>query len=330
MKVLRPEETAAFFTELTAHYEVRLPVQLPDGTRTMGTLDDGPLALLGGSLPGKPTAAFFPQHETIFTTAAGSVHEQPAPLRPLFVAGFTPRDLACLSFIDRFFAEGWRDDRYFRLRQTAVIIGVSGYCGPNGALLPLAGGDCDLELAWDGSQWLVISYSEAGNVIAEKISGEDAEESLERLKKASEALPDESGSVIRCASELLRAEQVPDSFWNGISDRCIACSGCNLACPTCTCFGVQDWRYSQKVERSRMWDSCQFEGFMREASGHNPLGTEALRTRRRVHHKLAADPERWGEISCFVCGRCDAVCPTGIGIIAVAREMVERYGGENV
>ena len=58
------------------------------------------------------------------------------------------------------------------------------------------------------------------------------------------------------------------------------------------------------------------------------FGTEALRTRRRIHHKLAADPERWGEISCFRCGRCDAVCPTGIGIFAVAREMVARYGGE--
>ncbi|MRR39590.1 hypothetical protein EG829_34055, partial [bacterium] len=87
-----------------------------------------------------------------------------------------------------------------------------------------------------------------------------------------------------------------------------------------------DWRYAERVERSRMWDSCQLDGFMREASGHNPLGTEALRTRRRIHHKLAADPERWGEISCFLCGRCDAVCPTGIGIFAVARELVARYG----
>jgi formate hydrogenlyase subunit 6/NADH:ubiquinone oxidoreductase subunit I len=122
---------------------------------------------------------------------------------------------------------------------------------------------------------------------------------------------------------------VPDEFWAEIGDRCIACTGCNLACPSCTCFGVQDWRYTKQVERSRMWDSCQLDGFMREASGHNPLGTEALRTRRRIHHKLAADPERWGEISCFVCGRCDAVCPTGIGIFAVAREMVARYGGND-
>ena len=136
---------------------------------------------------------------------------------------------------------------------------------------------------------------------------------------------DESDTIIRQASELLRTDRVPDSFWEEIGDRCIACTGCNLVCPTCTCFGVQDWRYRDVVELSRMWDSCQLAGFMREASGHNPLGSEALRSRRRIHHKLAADPERWGEISCFLCGRCDAVCPTGIGIVAVSREIVERF-----
>ena len=64
---------------------------------------------------------------------------------------------------------------------------------------------------------------------------------------------------------------------------------------------------------------------MREASGHNPMGQERLRTHRRIHHKLAADVKRWGHITCYLCGRCDRVCPTGIGIVAVCREMVEEF-----
>jgi len=327
MKVLTPEKIPSFFADLAAIYELRLPVQLPDGTRTIGTLGDGPISLHGGAVPGKPTAAFFPQHGTIFTSTGSTVYEQPTPARSLLVAGFTPCDLACLHFVDRFFADGLSDDIYFRLRKDALIVGVSGYCGQNGSLLPLAGGYCDLELSWDGCHWLVIAYSETGRIISEKIPDCTSEESLLRLKQASVALPDNNGSILRRASELLRAEMVPDTFWAGIGDRCIACGSCNLACPTCTCFGVQDWRYPQKIERSRMWDSCQFDGFMREAGGHNPMGSEALRTRRRIHHKLAADPERWGEISCFDCGRCDSACPTGIGIIAVAREIVANYGG---
>ena len=30
--------------------------------------------------------------------------------------------------------------------------------------------------------------------------------------------------------------------------------------------------------------------------------------------------------SCYLCGRCDRVCPTGIGIKAVCREMLDQYG----
>lgn len=119
---------------------------------------------------------------------------------------------------------------------------------------------------------------------------------------------------------------MPDAFWVEIADRCIACTACNLVCPTCTCFEVLDRQTDGRVQRHRMWDSCQLEGFMREASGHNPLGTEMARTRRRIHHKLAADVDRWGHITCYLCGRCDDICPTGIGIKAVAKEIAARFG----
>jgi formate hydrogenlyase subunit 6/NADH:ubiquinone oxidoreductase subunit I len=299
---------------------------LPDGTRTIGTLADGPIALMGGTVHAKPTAAFFPHQGPVFSAVDGVVLPASMIEPRLMVVGLTGRDLDCLHFIDRFFADGWRDDIYFRRRLHAVIAAVSGYCGPGAALLPLIGGGCDLEFAWDGSCWLVIAYSQIGRDIAAGVTDCVSHEALERLQEASRTHSDDSDGLLQRASALLRANKVPDSFWSEIGDRCIACTGCNLACPTCTCFGIQDWRYGNMVERSRMWDSCQLDGFMREASGHNPLGSEALRTRRRIHHKLAADPERWGEISCFACGRCDVICPTGIGILAVAREMVARFG----
>jgi sulfhydrogenase subunit beta (sulfur reductase) len=326
MKILNPDLLKGFLATLAEKWELRLPIMLPDGTRIIGSPDDGPLSLHDGAVPGKPTAAFFPQQTEIFSTANGLLQEPPIPDRPLFVLGFTPRDLACLRFIDRFFSEGWCDDIYFRQRQGAVVAGLSGYCGPDGTVLPPACRDCDLEFFWDGSRWLVLPYSEAGMEIVAELPDSTPPEAVELFRQASSTSPDDNEQLIMRASELLRADRVPDSFWAEVGDRCIACTGCNLACPTCTCFGVQDWRSAGQVERSRMWDSCQLDGFMREASGHNPLGSEALRTRRRIHHKLAADPEKWGEISCFLCGRCDAVCPTGIGIVAVARDLVARFG----
>ncbi len=326
MKSLTPLQLEHFLAHLAERYELRVPILLPDGTRTIGSPDDGPLALLGGAVPGKPTAAFFPQQETIFTAIHGRLSQAPPPPKPLFILGFTATDLECLRFIDRFFADGIRDDLYFRLRQGAVVAGISGYCGAKGTLLPPAAGNCDLELFLAGDTWLVIPYSGTGTELAKELPNAATPEEAELFKCSIPTVPDGGETLLQAASALLCADRVPDSFWEELGERCIACTGCNLACPTCTCFGVQDWRSSTGVERSRTWDSCQLDGFMREASGHNPLGSEALRSRRRIHHKLAADPRKWGEISCFRCGRCDAACPTGIGMMAVAADLVARFG----
>lgn len=325
MKFIPASHVEAFFQDLEEQFRLLVPVRLLDGTRSLGTLADGPLALMGGPLPAKPTSAFFPQSETVLSAHAVADRDS----RQLLVAGFTARDLASLAFIDRFFADAPADDLYLHSRQEALVLGISGYCGPGGVVLPVAGGMCDLELVHDGADWLAVAYSDAG---ARLVSGQGEASPrqaalLEEIRHAGEESMAVADKTIRQAAAIVQANGVPDEFWQEIGDRCIACTGCNLVCPTCTCFGVQDWRYAAGVERSRMWDSCQLAGFMREASGHNPLANEAQRTRRRIHHKLAADVQRWGEVSCFVCGRCDATCPTGIGIQAVAREIVARYGG---
>lgn len=326
MKLIAPENLSSFFSILAYSHEIRLPILLPDGGRSLGRIADGPLAMHGGALPAKPTSFFFPHEELVFTARdSGAVLPQ-RPDKPLLIAGFTPRDLLCLRFIDRFFAAGWRDDLYFRLRRDAVIAGVSGYCGKDGALIRPSTGECDLEFVYNGSDWLLLSFSETGRNMAELIADDAPADAMHGISRAVAEMPEEEEELIGKAAAILQTESIPDSFWEAIGDRCIQCSGCNLVCPTCTCFGVRDWRFSDRVERSRIWDSCQLGGFMKEASGHNPLGTEALRTRRRIHHKLAADPERWGEISCFLCGRCDKVCPTGIGIFSVAREIIAQFG----
>ena len=327
MKFLHPGNLQAFFQSLTTEFDVKVPVLTPEGERVFGTPGEGPPVLSGGALTAKPTSVFFPQEEELFAT--GREVSKPAE-KPLLVAGFTPRDLLCLRFIDRFFSDGFRDDIYFRRREGAVVAAVSGYSGTDGGFVRLSGGEGDLEFVFDGSVWIVVPYSGAGQRLAALIHDEAPDSSLAPLLEKSAEGDNEDVAIINAASGLLMSDMVPDSFWERVAESCIQCTGCNLVCPTCTCFGVRDWRYGDRVERSRMWDSCQLEGFMREASGHNPLGTEALRTRRRIHHKLAADRTKWGEISCFLCGRCDAACPTGIGIVSVSRMIVASFGDRAV
>jgi sulfhydrogenase subunit beta (sulfur reductase) len=329
MKAVTSEQFQDFLQGLAAQYDVRVPIALADGTRTLGGLGEGPLALRGGAIPGKPTSIFFPQFETELTYRQGEIQIQQPPAKPLLAVGFTAQDLDCLEFIDCFFSENFRDDVYFNKRDGAVVVGLSGRCGPDGEFLKIAGGKCDFELVCDGQRFLVVPYTATGKRLCQTIAN-GAEGSLDALREESDALSTDFADLVQRASQLINQEKVPEEFWQQIGDRCIACTACNLACPTCTCFDVYDWKCGRApsgwVERQRLWDSCQLGGFMREASGHNPLGTEALRTRRRIHHKLAADPQRWGVITCFLCGRCDKVCPTGIGMEAVAAEIVRRFG----
>jgi formate hydrogenlyase subunit 6/NADH:ubiquinone oxidoreductase subunit I len=267
---------------------------------------------------------FFPQMDVILSLH-GQTIETPAPLaKPLLVAGFTAEDLDCLAFIDRFYGENYRDTAYFGKRDQAVVIAVTGRCGRDGRTLKTSGGNCDLELVGDGQNYLLVAHSETGKALAEGIRGSDASD-RELSDIASEA--DDNGedrALLEKASKLLLEDRVPEAFWEQLANRCIACTSCNMVCPTCTCFDVFDRKTDDRDERWRMWDSCQLDGFMREASGHNPMGKEAVRTRRRIHHKLGADPHRWGQITCMLCGRCDDACPTGIGIKSVCREMVEQ------
>ena len=326
MKILAPDALDGFFAKLGRDFDLRIPVISPDGSRVLGRPEEGRSALAGGALLAKPTSLFFPQEGEIFIAGPEGLQPPASSPRQLLVIGFTPRDLLCLRFIDRFFADGVRDDVYFRQREGAVVAAVSGFSGVDGEFVPPSGGLCDLEFVFNGIDWIILPYSQAGRSIAALISCDASVDALLEVNNESAKFVNKDAAIISAASELLVNDLAPDSFWEEIASRCILCTGCNLVCPTCTCFGVQDWRYSDRVERSRMWDSCQLDGFMREAGGHNPLGSEALRTRRRIHHKLAADRLRWGDISCFICGRCDAVCPAGIGIVAVSKEIVSRYG----
>ena len=329
MKGLTQQELTSFFQSLEPDFDVRVPVRLHDGTRSLGKLNEGPLALAGGVVPKKITSVFF-EHTQLVLSIEDHTVKLPEPVdKPFFVVGFTAEDADCLEFIDRFFGENFRDDIYFSRRTGAIVVCVSGRCGKDGAFLKIAGKNCDLELVCDGEKYLVVARSDAGRKLAERITtGADVPDAaLKPLLEESEALPTDDADLIEAASQLILGGKVPDEFWRAISDRCIACTSCNLACPTCTCFDVYDRSgKGERINRWRMWDSCQLDGFMREASGHNPLGTEDLRTRRRIHHKLAADVTRWGHKTCFLCGRCDDVCPSNIGIKAVCREMIEKCG----
>jgi len=328
MKAFTINELQSSLQALDSKYHVFAPANLHDGTRSLSPIGKGPLSLKGGYLVNKPTCVFFPKFEHVLTIEGNSIDMQQPPDKPLLVIGFTAEDADCLQFIDKFFTTDYVDDLYWNKRKKALIGVVSGRCGQNGDFYKLSSGNCDIELICDGDKFILKGHSEKGNDLIQAIPGgtEVQDAVFEAMKQESDALPDDDLKAIQQASKLIMEEKVPEEFWDDIADRCIACTSCNLVCPTCTCFEAYDCQHADdRFSRYRRWDSCQFDGFMREASGHNPMGRPLMRTRRRIHHKLAADVTRFGTITCFLCGRCDDVCPTNIGIKSVSKELVSKY-----
>lgn len=107
-----------------------------------------------------------------------------------------------------------------------------------------------------------------------------------------------------------------DSFtkeiWQEYGARCIGCGRCNFACPTCTCFTMQDIFYKDNPkagERRRVWASCQVDGYTDMAGGHGFRQKQGDRMRFKVMHKIYDYEKRFGYPMCVGCGRCDDICP---------------------
>lgn len=112
-------------------------------------------------------------------------------------------------------------------------------------------------------------------------------------------------------------EEVPLSIcqadlWKEYDKRCVACGRCNLVCPTCTCFTMQDAFYTDngKVgERRRVGGSCMIDGYSTVAGGGQYRRKHGERMRFKVLHKISDFRKRYGYDMCVGCGRCDDVCP---------------------
>lgn len=324
MKVVTEPGLVELLRDLRSEYQVYVPIELADGTRVMGTMDEGPVSLVGGQVAAKPTAFFFPQMDRLFHFEGESVRGEAGPEKPICLVGLSAADAEGLAFIDRFYNTVFRDELYNKKRDRSLVAVISGKLGGGAKIEPVAGKNCDIEFTYDGAKFYVSAYTDKGRALAGRITDEASARPFEEMKRTSLAQRQESIELLRRASRLILDGKVSDDFWQEIADECIACGSCVFYCPTCTCFDVYDCGDRDRGERLRCWDACLLGGYTREASGHNPRN-EAERSRRRVSHKLEADVRRFGELGCVDCGRCDQFCPTGIGIRAVAQRIVDRF-----
>ncbi len=131
--------------------------------------------------------------------------------------------------------------------------------------------------------------------------------------------------------------EVPNSIykhelWDEYTARCINCGRCNIVCPTCTCFNMQDTYYTDngKVgERRRVAGSCMINGYTNVAGGGEYRKTNGERMRFKVLHKIYTHRKRFDHDMCVGCGRCDMVCPEYISYANIINKVNEAVQEES-
>lgn len=332
----RPERLRAHLARSRRVYEAR-----PDGQggchwQTVAADDTTPFAPPTEPPPFSAKAFFFAEREALFRFEAGRfLPVLPVP-EPQVLFGLQACDLVAVAYQDQFFAH----DPHYQVRRAAtLLVGFDcarscthGFCATVDSGPEVRAGTADLVLVPSALEWRLLIASEAGRAavqglaLAPAASGWQTERSAQAARVA---LAQGHNHGIRAGIDALNAGTVRAETWERLGLQCLACSGCTSVCPTCSCFAPLDRTLSREqnppeggVLRERVWDSCLYEGFQKEASGQNASATPGDRVRRFWFHKFGDGyKQRFGRYGCVGCGRCDCVCPGGIGVHAVMKRI---------
>lgn len=230
-------------------------------------------------------------------------------------------DLNAVKRLDQIYLHNGNPDFYYaRVRERAkfILMGCpvtcsSGFCVSMGTNT-CEGYDAYLKLD-GGTVWADIKDEALASFIKGGVEVE-VEPDFATENKEKVTLP-----------QKLSVDSFSKEIWKEYGARCIGCGRCNFACPTCTCFTMQDifYRDNPKTgERRRVWASCQVEGFDEIAGGIKFRKTQADQLRFKVMHKIYDFEKRFGYPMCVGCGRCDDICPEYISYSTLVNKLAEE------
>jgi formate hydrogenlyase subunit 6/NADH:ubiquinone oxidoreductase subunit I len=249
----------------------------------------------------------------------------------LALIGARSCDLHAIEVQDRTFLHGpFVDDDYAARRKELFVVAVN--CGQAGGTCfcvsmntgPRATFGFDLaltELVDEPHRFVVEVGTEHGRDVLQRAqqgtalppaSAEDeheADEICARTARSMGRTMDTTG-----IKELLYRNQ-EHPRWDDVADRCLACTNCTLACPTCFCATVEDTSdlAGETAERWRRWDSC-FTLDHSYLHGGSVRASIRSRYRQWLTHKVASWIDQFGTSGCIGCGRCITWCPVAIDI----------------
>lgn len=345
MKVIEKEKIGDLLREASKEWNTYIPQRNLGGDIWFETLPENGRELddalknivLGDEEVISPKDIFFPQLESMFAFQKGKIQEA-VESSAKFVFGIKACDLKGVLFSDDFFKRGFEDKYYLSRIQNRflVVVGCLNPPRPTACFCtsartgPFADEGYDWQLIDNGDSYSVETGSQKGEELVEKYGKffkdppADAEKTKNYIKSKAYEAVELKVDFPKAVDLMADHEFSPQENYKRIGERCIYCGACLYVCPTCTCFNVFDYLKEGQGARYRSWDACVFEGYTREASGHNPREENSIRTARRYEHKLRYDYEITGMSGCIGCGRCLASCPVDIGISKFIQEITEE------
>lgn len=290
--------------------------------------------------PVPPSKTFFPAREELFRFRRcedGRFQLIPTlDQTPRILAGVRPCDLKAIHLMDRVFTEGNADPSYLARRNNTTIIAHDClqpcdehcFCDAAGSLRTRTGADVFLT-PLEGSV-LVECLTERGAALVQGAGFEPCADADARREWAEARRAKPFGRQLKAPVEdlpKLLARVWDSELWQRHAERCFSCGTCNLVCPTCYCFDVQDdidLAEPSSGVRMRTWDGCMLPDFAEVAGGHNFRADPPARQRHRVKRKFEYLQNRFGEGSfCVGCGRCGHQCTVAIDIFDIVNEVAE-------
>jgi len=223
--------------------------------------------------------------------------------------------------MDRIFADGVPDPHYRKTRESVLLIGVDPTkAAPRSFWADMEANTVsngfDLMFTDIGKSYLVESGSEKGEGLLMSFGSvrpatkDEAQIRLTVRSKSYQTCKANGLAFPHREIPILLEHSGENLLWEEKANKCLSCGTCNLVCPTCYCFDVQDDMDLglEHGERFRRWDGCLLDDFAKVASGENFRETRTARYRHRFFRKGLNLFKILNEVACVGCGRCASSC----------------------
>ncbi len=324
---LESERVPAFVTHLMAQKTVIAPHAKGRRSTTFEIVTDPEKVVLDYARSMQSIRKFFlpPREELLTFDMVENSCDVPdvQPVDAIFF-GVHSYDVAAVARLDHVFSEGNPERNYLTRRQGTLFVGVS--FTPDGehfsgsvGIRPEESAGCDLFLVKLFDGYVLEVLTDAGQALVEgfELKPHDAGRPTTGHFKQHIYVPQAKLTEIM-------GKSYNNPVWAETAKQCVGCGTCNLVCPTCYCFNVEEAvdLSVTKGHRERHWDGCMLRTFSEVAGGEVFRDSLGDRQRHRIFRKFKYISENTGQAQCVGCGRCTASCPASISIVAIVNRLV--------